>query len=178
MRPRSVLLSLWLCVVPALAHAQAFVVSGSAGPTLNDRGTSAAASVGWSPWSRVVVAVGVERTHLASRVDDDGRGSRSAFRGGTVTLGSGEVRMALLPRNRLSPYVLGGLAAGVSRPTVNAMFPAPVENGVRAVFGGAGLHVPLGARFALFAEYRLLLVDEANELLALAPLRLGLSWRF
>ena len=30
----------------------------------------------------------------------------------------------------------------------------------------------------LFADVRMMLGDEANELLAVAPLRAGLSWRF
>lgn len=178
MRPRPALLSLWLCCVPALAHAQAFVAAASAGPTLNDRGYSAAASAGWSPWSRVDIALGIERTRLSSRTRTDGHGSQSHFRGGTVTVGAAEVRLALFPLDHVTPYVLGGLAVGRSRPTVNAAFPVPVENHVRAVFGGAGLRVPLGARLALFADARLMLVDEANELFALAPVRVGLTWRF
>jgi predicted methyltransferase MtxX (methanogen marker protein 4) len=74
--------------------------------------------------------------------------------------------------------VLAGYAAGVSRPNVNPMFPGRVTNDVRGVFGGAGIHVPLRPQLGLFADARLMLGEEANELLALAPVRVGVSWRF
>ena len=164
--------------LPAPAHSQSFVVHGSAGPTLVDRGYSVAGGAGWTPGSRLTVSVNLERTHLVSRERDDGRGGSAAFRGGTLTLGTAEVRVALLGRTRVTPYLLAGYGAGVSRPNVTARFPVAVTNDVRAVFGGAGLHVPLPRDLAVFADARMLLGTEANELLGVAPLRIGVSWRF
>ena len=74
--------------------------------------------------------------------------------------------------------MLAGYAAGVSRPNVTPTFPIRVTNDVRAVFGGAGVRVALRAPLAFFADARLMLGEEANELLAVAPLRAGVSWSF
>ena len=70
-------------------------------------------------------------------------GSASYFRGGTYLLGSVELRFAPRGRGRVGPFATAGFAAGVSRPNVNEVFPTPVTNGARAVFGGGGLLVPL-----------------------------------
>lgn len=164
--------------VPTRARPQALELRAAAGPTLVDRGYSLAAGAGWAPWSRLTLSINVERTTLSSRTSTDNRGGTSGFRGGTVTIGTAEVQVSLLPRDRLTPYLLGGFAAGVSRPTVNATFPRRVGNDVRAVFGGGGIHVPLRPRLGLFADTRLLIGEEANELLAYWPVRVGLIWRF
>jgi hypothetical protein len=67
----------------------------------------------------------------------------------------------------------------VSRPNVNDIFPTPVTNGARAVFGGGGLLVPLGTRFAVFADARMLIGAEGTEgIVAVAPVRAGVAWRF
>lgn len=178
MRALPVLVSVLALCLPALAHGQSLVVHGSAGPTLVDRGYSLATGLGWDPWSRLTLAVNVERTHLFSRVRGDGRGGSSAFRGGTVTLGAAELRVALWPRDRVSPYLVAGVAAGVSRPNVTPVFPSRVTNDVRAAFAGAGIHVPLRPRISVFADVRLMVGAEAGETLAVAPLRAGVSWRF
>jgi len=130
-------LSLLLFSSPA--SGQALVLQGSAGPTITDSGHSVAAGIGFSPTSRLTVFLGVERTHLSSRLttDDQGRVS-SAFRGGTITFAAAELRATLLRRDRLSPYVLGGFGAGVSRPNVNGMFPDRVSNYARVLFVGGG----------------------------------------
>ena len=178
MRVLAVFVSGLVLCVPTLAHSQSLVVHGSAGPTFVDRGYSLNAGAGSAPWSRVTLSANLERTHLSSREDTDGRGGSSAFRGGTLTLGAAELRVALFARDRVTPYVLAGFAAGVSRPSVNRLFPGRVTNDVRAVFGGAGIQVPLRPRLNLFLDARLMLGEEANELLAVAPLRAGLSWWF
>ena len=178
MRVLPVFVSFLVLCVPTVAHSQSVVVQGSAGPTLVNGGYSLAVGAGWRPWSRVTLSVNVERTHLSSRERSDGRGGRAGFRGGTLTLGAAELSVALFARDRVTPYVLAGYAAGVSRPNVNRMFPVRVTNDVQAVFGGAGIHVPLRPQISLFADARLMLGEEANELLAVAPLRIGLSWRF
>ncbi len=162
----------------APARGQSFVVQGSAGPTLVDRGYSLAGGVGWSPWSRVTVSLNAERTHLASTERRDGRGYTSRFRGGTLTLAAAELRLSLFPHDRVTPYVLAGYAIGVSQPNVTDAFPGRVTNDVRAVFAGGGVHVPVRPHLSLFADARIMLGDEANEVFAVAPLRAGVSWRF
>ncbi len=112
------------------------------------------------------------------RHDEHGRVT-SAFRGGALTLGTGEVRVGLLRQNRIGPYGLAGFAAGVSRPNVNDTFPEPVTNGVQAIFFGGGVHVPIGERLSAFADARLLLGEEGDDGIAAAlPIRAGLAWRF
>ena len=163
-------------LVPDPATAQSFLVQGAAGPTAVDRGYSVAAGVGLSlnPW----VTVLVHCTHLETRIGSNERGGSSAFRGGTVTYGSAEVRVSLLGRSRVSPYVLGGFAAGVSRPTVNERYPDSGTNNVRATFFGGGIQVPVRERLTMFADGRVLIGAEAGETLALAPIRFGIGWRF
>jgi len=161
-----------------VAHAQSLQLQAAAGPTIIDGGYSVTAGLGFLPLSRVGLMLSFERTHLASRSRSDGRGGVSGFRGGTLTLGAAELQVALFPRERIGPYGLAGFAAGVSRPNVNPMFPNPVTNDVRAMFFGGGIRVPLNDRIAFFADGRMMIGAEAGELLAVAPVRGGLSWRF
>lgn len=175
---------LWPLVVfvfvalPAPARGQSFDLHAAAGPTLVDRGYSVAGGAAWAPWSRVSLSFDVERTQLSTRVTTDGRGGGSTFRGGTLVLGAAAMRVSLFPSHRVTPYVLAGVAAGRSRPTVNRSFPEPVTNDVRALFAGAGVQAPLGARIAVFADARIQAGGEAGETLAVLPLRAGLRWRF
>jgi hypothetical protein len=178
MRVISGLLFFLLFLLPSIARGQSFVVHGSAGPTLIDRGYSLAAGIGFSPASYLTVLFDVDRTHLSSRLESDGRGGFSGFRGGTLTMGSAQLRVTPFGRDRVGPYGLVGFAAGVSRPNVNEQFPSPVTNDVRAVFFGGGIHVPIKDRFSLFADGRMMLGAEAGELLAVAPVRAGVAWRF
>lgn len=167
-----------LLLVSSAASGQSLLLHGSAGPTLIDSGYSAAAGIGFSPASRLTVLLGAERTHLSSEVTSDGRGGGSAFRGGTFTLGAAELRVELLGRDRVSPYLLGGIAAGVSRPNVNETFPDPVTNHVRAFFFGGGIHVPLRGGISMFGDARMIVGAEAGESLAILPVRVGVAWRF
>ena len=67
----------------------------------------------------------------------------------------------------------------MSRPNVNEVFPTPVTNGARAVFGGGGLVVPLGARVTAFADARMMIGAEGSEgIVAVAPVRAGVAWHF
>jgi hypothetical protein len=103
----------------------------------------------------------------------------SYFRGGTFLLGSAELRFAPRGRGRVGPFAVAGFAAGVSRPNVNEVFPTPVTNGARAVFGGGGLLVPLAQRLNAFADVRMLIGAEGSEgIVAVAPVRAGVAWRF
>lgn len=167
-----------LLLFASTARGQSLGVQGSAGPTIADRGYSLSAAVTFSPAARVTLLFGVDRSHLLSRVRSDGRGGGSWFRGGTFTFASVEARGYLLGRDRVTPYLLAGIGAGVSRPTVNARFPDRVSNDVRAVFLGGGIHVPLSDRLSVFGDARLVTGAEAGELLALVPVRAGLAWRF
>jgi hypothetical protein len=166
-----------LAVAPS-AEAQPFEVYAAAGPTLIDGGHSVAAGAGYSPVSRLTLLVAFERTHLSSRTRRD-RNLVSNFRGGTLWLGSAEVRFAPLGRDRFGPFGLAGFAAGVSHPNVNAIFPNRISNDVRAIFAGGGIMAPLSERVTLFADARMMVGAEGIEgIVAVAPLRAGLAWRF
>jgi hypothetical protein len=104
----------------------------------------------------------VERTHLSSQTHREG-GVISSFRGGTLLLGSAELRFAPFGRGRVGPFTLAGLAARVSRPNVNEVFPTRITNGLRAIFVGGGRLVPLSVRVTVFADARMLLGAEGNE---------------
>jgi hypothetical protein len=173
-------LLLSLVLVASPASGQSAVLQGSAGPTITDAGYSVAAGIGLSATSRLTVLFGVERTHLSSRFTTDSLGRlTSAFRGGTVTVGTAEVRATLLRGDRVSPYLLGGFGGGVSRPHVNQTFPDRVTNQARVLFAGGGLHVPLGERLSVFGDIRMVFGAEGLEgIVAFAPVRAGVAWRF
>ena len=178
MQNSRVLLFLLLLLSPNLANAQSFGLYGSAGLTITDAGHSFAAGAGFSPTSRLSFVFSFERTHLSSRTGHDGN-VVSNFRGGTLLLGTGEVRFAPLGHGRVGPFALAGIAAGVSRPNVNDVFPDPVTNDVRAFFFGGGIEVPLGDRLRLFADARMTVGTEGYDgIVAVAPLRAGVAWRF
>jgi hypothetical protein len=169
-----------LLPVPGIAHAQPFGVHGSAGPTLRDAGYSVAAGVDFSPVPYLAFVFNAERTHVASRVSHDGDVT-SRFRGATLTLGTVELRVKPLGYHRIGPYGLIGTGAGVARPNDDDQFPGEgTTGGVRAVFLGGGLHVPIRRRLNIFAEFRMMLVGEVEGegLLGAGPLRAGLAWRF
>ena len=168
----------FLLMSPSIASAQSFLLQGSAGPTVVDTGYSLAGGFGFSPTSHLTVQFDVERTFLSSRLRSDGRGGFAGFRGGTLTLGSAQLMVTPLRRDRVGPYGFAGFAAGVSRPNVNEAFPDPVTNDVRAVFFGGGIHVPVKERVSIFADGRMMVGSEAGELLAVAPIRAGIAWRF
>jgi len=168
----------FLAFCPPAARGQSFELYASAGPTITDPGLSVAGGVGVSPTSQLTLFASVERTHLSSQVRRE-TNSTSYFRGGTYLLGSAELRFAPRGRERAGPYVMAGFAAGVSRPNVSEVFPTPVTNGARAVFGGGGLLIPLGQRVSAFADVRMLFGVEGSEgIVAVAPVRAGLAWRF
>ena len=167
-----------LLASPAVARSQSFELYGSAGPTLTDKGNSLAAGVGFSPASRVTFVFSFERTHLSSQTRRD-RDVVSSFRGGTLFLGTAELRFAPFRRGRLGPFAVAGVAAGMSRPNVNDVFPDRVTNSVRGMFLGGGIDVPLSPRTSVFADARMYFGAEGNEgILAVAPLRAGIVWRF
>ena len=146
---------------------------------ITDAGHSVAAGIGFSPTSRLTLLFDVQRTHLSSQFTSDGRGGGSAFRGGTVTLAAAELRATILGHDRVSPYVFGGAGAGMSRPNVNERFPTPVTNNARALFVGGGIQVPLRGGISMFGDVRMVFGVEGNDgILAFAPVRAGVAWRF
>ena len=169
-----------LLVSSPVASAQSFGLQGSAGPTMTDPGHSLAAGVNFSPTPWLTLMVDLERTHISSQIRTYDDGVTAAFRGGTAILASPAVQVSLLGRDRVGPYAIVGLAAGVSRPNVTDLFPDRVTNEVRAPFAGGGIQVPLRNRVTLFAEARLMLVvgKEADDLFAVAPFRAGVAWHF
>jgi hypothetical protein len=168
-----------LLLLSSAANGQSLVLHGAGGPTLTDSGYSLAAGIGFSPASRLTVLFGVEQTHLFSRVTGDGRGGGSAFRGGTLTFGSAELRVTLLGRDRPSPYLLGGYGQGVSRPNVNDRFPDEVTNSARILFAGGGIQVPVRERLTIFGDVRMSFGAEGNDgIIAFVPVRVGVAWRF
>ena len=173
--------SLVLVLVPAVASAQSLApsvsIQAAVGPTIVDTGHHLSAALGFSPMSRVTLLLHLERTQLSSRITRNELGS-SAFRGGTLTSVSGEARVAPWPNQRVTPYVLAGLGAGVSQPTINEAFPDDVTNDVRFMLFGGGVHVPLRERLSLFGDVRLLAGAEAGETLAIVPVRVGIAWHF
>jgi hypothetical protein len=169
---------LFFLTMPDVTHGQSFELHGSAGPTITDRGNSFALGAGFSPTSRLTVVVGVDRTHLSSRTRREGDVT-STFRGGTLLLGTAEVRFAPFAGARVGPFALAGVAAGVSRPNVNETFPTRVRNDVRAVFVGGGVNVPLSDTLAFVADARMLLgAERIDGIVAVAPVRAGIVWRF
>jgi hypothetical protein len=169
---------LTLLVVPSAVNGQSFALYGAAGPTITDPGNSVAVGVGFSPASRLTLVFNAERTHLSSRTTGHGA-LVSHFRGGTLLLGTAELRVAPFGRGRFGPFGVAGLAAGVSRPNVNNRFPNRITNRVRAMLLGGGVDLPVGERLSVFADVRMTVGADGNEgMVAVAPLRAGLSWRF
>jgi hypothetical protein len=167
-----------LAFCPSAARGQSFELYGSAGPSITDPGLSLAGGVGVSLTSRLSLFANIERTHLWSQIRRESD-STSYFRGGTILLGSAELRFAPRGRGRVGPFAVAGFAAGASRPNVNEVFPTPVTNGARAVFGGGGVLVPFGQRLTAFADVRMLIGAEGSEgIVAVAPARAGVAWRF
>ena len=173
-----ILFFLILLVGPRVANAQSFGLYGSAGPTITDAGNSFAAGAGFSPTSRLSIVFGFDRTRISSRTTRS-QDSISHFRGGTLFLGTAELRFAPFGHGRFGPFGLAGLAAGVSRPNVNDVFRNRITNDVRAIFFGGGIDVPLGDGLSLFADARMTVGTEGyDRIVAVAPLRAGVTWRF
>ena len=152
----------------------------AAGPLLTASGGSnvLSAAFGYSPASRLELVLNMERGHVPFKLTRFTDGY-SVSRGGTLTFVSGELRFALLPANRVSPFALVGAGGGVSRPTVNAYFPDRVRNDLRVLYVGGGVRVPFGRGFSLSGDARCMLgVEGYDGVLALWPVRVGVAWRF
>jgi hypothetical protein len=156
-----------------------FSVHVGGGTLLNAGGQTVAAAFGFSPLAGLDLVVNVERDQVPFRRETFSDGGFSVTRGGTLTLVSGEVRASLFPPNRVSPYALAGIGAGLSRPTVNAIFRDPVENELRAGYVGGGVHVAIRDGLSVFGDARAMLAVEGGDgIMGMLPLRAGISWRF
>jgi hypothetical protein len=150
----------------------------AAGPTLIGQGNVLSAAFGYSPASRLELVLNVERTHLPFQLKQFSDGY-SVTRGGTMTFVSAELRLALLPADRVSPYAMMGAGRGVSYPNVNAEFPDRVKNDLRVMYLGGGVRVPLGRGFSLLGDARCMLALEGYDgVLGVWPVRVGVAWRF
>jgi hypothetical protein len=179
------ILAVVVLMTAGLGRADAQVsLQASGGPTVIDSGYNVSAEVGVSAASRITFLGGVERTHLASQIEYGPTfGGRqvvnSSFRGGTMTAATGTLRVSLFPTGRPTPYALAGFGIGRSRPTVNERYPDAVTNDTRFLIAGAGIEVPLREQLSLFGDARMLFGAEGNEgILAIVPIRAGISWRF
>jgi hypothetical protein len=175
-----VIFGVWclLLAAPGVAKGQSLELFGSAGPTISDAGHSVAAGAGFSPHRLLTLVFAFDRTHLESRTKYYPDGF-SNFRGGTLYLGSAELRVVPFGRARIGPYGLGGFFTGVSRPNVNGTFRNRVTNFAAGMFIGGGIHIPVNERFTVFADGRMMVGGEGREgMVAVLPVRAGASWRF
>jgi hypothetical protein len=178
-----------LLMIPGVARAQAsdegsalaaprrFSVNLAAGAHLNDGGNLQAVSFGFAPWRALSVFVNVERNHVPTRIRRYPEGF-AATRGGTLTSVSGEVRYTVWQGERIAPFVLAGLGAGISQPNVNDIFTSRVTNNANVVYAGGGLIFPVGHGLALSVDAKFLLLAGREEIGAMVPIRAGVSWRF
>lgn len=155
-----------------------FSVQVAGGPTLGGRATAVSAAAGYAPVSWLEVLVNVERIDAPMRSTRYTDGY-SISRGATMTLVSGEVRVAPLPAARVSPFAVVGVGGGVLRPNVNAQFPNEVTNELRVAYLGSGVRVPIRRRISLLADARAILAIEGyDSVVGIWAVRGGVAWRF
>jgi hypothetical protein len=147
----------------------------AAGPTVTllGGGNVLSAAFGYSPASPLELLLNIERNYVPFQLYG------SATRGGTLTFVSGELRLALRPAHRVSPFAIAGVGRGISRPNVSADFPDRVKNDLRVLYLGGGVRVPLRRGFSLLGDARCMLGLEGYDgVLAVWPIRAGVAWRF
>lgn len=154
-------------------------VEGAAGLQVYYDGSAQSVAFGFSPNRSLTVLVSAERTHIQDRVALYEYGY-SAERGGTEQFVTGGVRYAFLTRRRVSPYVLGGIGRGISRPNVNEFFPDRKERNIHVLYYGGGVRIPVGPRFDAFVDARFIMSAEAatDYFGVRMPVRAGIAWRF
>ncbi len=138
-----------------------------------DAGNSLSAGVGFTPTPRLTLTASVQRDHLNYRSDEF-----FSFRGGTVTTVAGDVRFNVAPGQRVSPYILGGMGWGISRPNTAGQFTSRVTNRAQTAFVGAGLEVAVAPRISIVGDARFVLVAERTDIGGMIPVRLGVAYRF
>jgi hypothetical protein len=142
-------------------------------------GHTVSAAFGFAPTRSLSLLVSVERLYVRDEITrlDDGY----AFeRGGTETFVGAELRYAFLTDRRVSPYVAGGLARGIARPTVNEFFPESNARNIQVLYYGAGVRVPLSPRVDVLIDTHLIMAVEGRSdyFSVRLPVRGGISWRF
>lgn len=143
-----------------------------------DSGHTLSAAVGYSPVSWLELLLNAERIHVPS-ARTQYPGGYSLSRGGTRTFISGEARFSPLPQARVSPFAMAGAGGGISRPNVTTDFPDRVSNGLRVVYVGGGVVVPLGRDISLVGDARAMVAVEGYDSVAgVWPVRVGVAWRF
>lgn len=163
---------------PAAAHPR-WSVEGAAGFQVYYEGHAESVAFGFSPNRSLTVLVSAQRV-----ATDDRSGQYQEWylpeRGSTEHFVGGEVRYAFLTRWRMSPYVLGGIGRGISRPNVNAFFPDRKERQIHTLYYGGGVRIPVAARFDAFVDTRLIMSAEAasDYFGVRMPVRAGIAWRF
>jgi hypothetical protein len=161
---------------------QRFSLHVAAGGTLphgdESGGNLQSVSMGYAPTPKLTVLVSGGRTHRPTRVQHFPDGGSGATRGGTVLFVGGEVRFALRPGERASPYVMTGAGVGRSRPNVNSIFPDRVTNAAYLFFSGGGFAVPLGPHLRLSGDVGFFLLGERDVIRLILPVRGGLALHF
>ena len=153
-------------------------VQVAGGPTVMGGATAMSAALAYAPVSWLELLVNVERIHAPLQSTRYPNGY-SVTRGGTMTYASGELRIVPLPKARVLPFAMAGVGRGISRPTVSAEFPEPVQNELRVFYLGGGAGIPLRRGFSLLGDARAMLALEGyDSVLGIWSVRGGVAWRF
>jgi hypothetical protein len=156
-----------------------FSLEAGGGFQIRYRGSMQSVAFGIAPSRSLTVLLHLTRSYVRDELEfyDDGY---SIERGGTDTVLSGEVRYAFLPRRRLSPFVLGGMGRGISRPNVNELFPNLGDRNIHVIYWGGGVRMPLQPRVDAFVDLRLMMLveGESDYFAVRMPVRAGVAWRF
>lgn len=143
------------------------------GPTLSDRGKILSAAFGYSPASRLELLLNIECSYRALHLEPSNRGYSG---GGGLMFASGELRLALRPPDRVSPFAVAGAGGGVSRPDVDVTHGS---SNLFVVYVGGGVRVPLRRGFSLFGDARIIIdVENEDRVSRVWPVRAGVAWRF
>lgn len=154
-------------------------LEGAAGLQLSYTGSIQSVAFGFAPSRSLTVLVSAERSYVRDKVDvyEDGYGFE---RGGTEQFVTAGLRYAFFPSRRVSPYVLGGIGRGISRPSVNEFFPDKNDRKIQVIHYGAGVRIPVRPRLDAFVDARVIMALEARSdyFGVRLPVRAGIGWRF
>lgn len=154
-------------------------LEGAAALQVHYHGSTQSIALGLAPGRSLTLLLSAERSYVADRIEryEDGYSSE---RGGTEHFFSAGVRYAFLPARRVSPYALGGIGRGISRPTVNEYFPDTKKRDIQMLYYGGGVRVAVRPRLDAFVDARLIMAVEARSdyFAVRLPVRAGLAWRF
>ena len=142
------------------------------GPTLSDGGKVLSAAFGYSPASRLELLLNIECSNRSLQSEPANRGYSG---GGGLMFASGELRLALRPADRVSPFAVAGVGGGVSRPDVDV---AHGSSNPLVVYFGGGARVPLRRGVSLFGDARIVIVEDEDRVPRVWPVRVGVAWRF